>query len=479
MSRFRISPALWDKIHHYSTFPQTGVSLQQMVLFGQNPSQGTLLKASQFLAEELPIRLSHRVKELDELPDGLAEMDGVRRVKEWYAESFNDLVNFPPPKLDPKLRDALMMPPSENQVPFPVATPNPSLHPHVNESPGGMPPRHTSSQSTWHGQAGWKGYGYGEGTGTGPNGQGYSNSFGEGNGNGYGMSKLRIPIERRYFSPPPKDLVYPPEVHEYNDKFTRMIERIKKRHDPTVTTVAQGILEWKKKMGRSDMLGAGMQSFLDRFYMSRIGIRFLLGQHIALNTLQPHEDYVGIICTKTNVHDVCHEAIENARFVCEEHYALYKGPPIQLICPKNLTFPYVPGHLSHICFELLKNSLRAVVERHGVENEDNFPPVKVVVVEGKEDLTIKISDEGGGIPRSAMPQIWTYMYTTMQEAQDLENVAQNDFKAPMAGFGYGLPLSRLYARFFGGDLRLISMEGYGTDAYIHLNKLSSSAEPLQ
>lgn len=121
---------------------------------------------------------------------------------------------------------------------------------------------------------------------------------------------------------------------------------------------------------------------------------------------------------------------------------------------------------SHICFELLKNSLRAVVERHGVENEDSFPPIKVVVVEGKEDLTIKISDEGGGIPRSAvseflherfgrkhkltlvlhasqMPQIWTYMYTTMSEAQDLDSVAQNDFKAPMAGFGYGLPLSRL------------------------------------
>ena len=36
-----------------------------------------------------------------------------------------------------------------------------------------------------------------------------------------------------------------------------------------------------------------------------------------------------------------------------------------------------------------------------------------------------------------------------------------------------------YARYFGGDLKLISMEGYGTDVYIHLNRLSSSREPLQ
>lgn len=68
---FRITNRLWDKIHHFASFPQTGglsslslslslsflvfishsilVSLQQMVLFGQNPSQGTLLRASQFL----------------------------------------------------------------------------------------------------------------------------------------------------------------------------------------------------------------------------------------------------------------------------------------------------------------------------------------------------------------------------------------------------------------------------------------------
>ena len=35
---------------------------------------GTLFRASQFLSEELPIRLAHRVQELADLPDGLNEM---------------------------------------------------------------------------------------------------------------------------------------------------------------------------------------------------------------------------------------------------------------------------------------------------------------------------------------------------------------------------------------------------------------------
>jgi pyruvate dehydrogenase kinase 2/3/4 len=48
-----------------------------------------------------------------------------------------------------------------------------------------------------------------------------------------------------------------------------------------------------------------------------------------------------------------------------------------------------------------------------------------------------------------------------------------DTTSPLAGLGYGLPISRNYARFFGGELTIMSMEGYGTNSFIYLPRLSA------
>ncbi len=50
--------------------------------------EGTLFRASTFLSEELPIRLAHRIKELGDLPDGLNDMPSIKKVQDWYAQSF-------------------------------------------------------------------------------------------------------------------------------------------------------------------------------------------------------------------------------------------------------------------------------------------------------------------------------------------------------------------------------------------------------
>lgn len=415
------STQLMDSIKHYSNFPATGVSLRQMVQFGQNVSTGTLFRASQFLSEELPIRLAHRVQELGDLPDGLNEMPSIKRVQDWYAQSFEEITQLPKPSLSTEVKERLSKPAKGNGRQSRIlseTTHNPSV------KPGQYKSQLKGVQDK------------------------------ENNGGG------KVSNSRRYYSAADDNGDWPPELGDYNSRFSSTLEKIKRRHDSVVTTIAQGVLEYKRKRQRMQ-IDQNIQAFLDRFYMSRIGIRMLIGQHIALTDQRTQSDpnYVGIICTKTNVRDLAQEAIENARFVCEDHYGLFDAPKVRLVCDPKLNFMYVPGHLSHMLFETLKNSLRAVVETHGSEKEE-FPVTQVIISEGREDITLKISDEGGGIPRSAIPLVWTYMYTTVDQTPSLDpDFNKSDFKAPMAGFGYGLPISRLYARYFGGDLKLISMEG--------------------
>lgn len=74
---------------------------------GQKPSLGTLLKAALFLEEELPIRLARRVVELENLPHGLSGMPSVIKVKNWYAESFQELIEFPKIELPASLKHKL------------------------------------------------------------------------------------------------------------------------------------------------------------------------------------------------------------------------------------------------------------------------------------------------------------------------------------------------------------------------------------
>lgn len=267
--------------------------------------------------------------------------------------------------------------------------------------------------------------------------------------------------------------------------FTRLLASIYERHAPTVVTMARGLVELRRALHLQprdplpEGLATPLQQWLDIFFLARLGLRTLIAQHIAMH--EPRPGYIGIISPTCSPRDVIESAAADAKDVCLQHYS--DVPSVHVSGDLSLTFPYVPLMLRHIVFELLKNSLRATIERHeGGGGVGPLPPVDVIIAssEGGEDVAIKIADKGGGISRSGMQRIFGYLYTTAKAPVDLEDEAGPDFstRAPMAGLGFGLPISRVFARYFGGDLHILSMQGHGTDVYIYLRRLGDASEPL-
>lgn len=69
-----------DDIFAHALKKQTGVSLKYMLDFGANPIERQLLLSAQFLHKELPVRLAHRVAELENLPYGLSTKSQILKV---------------------------------------------------------------------------------------------------------------------------------------------------------------------------------------------------------------------------------------------------------------------------------------------------------------------------------------------------------------------------------------------------------------
>ena len=160
-------------------------------------------------------------------------------------------------------------------------------------------------------------------------------------------------------------------------------------------------------------------------------------------------------------------------------------------------FAYVPVHLEYIITELLKNAFRATIESRPGGRERCHPIVITVaaappmapgtggVLPQPEDsaprITIRIRDRGGGISPEHLPKIWSYSFTTFSHGSPsspyssysdaLNTIAAGggpEAGSTIAGLGYGLPLSRAYAEYFGGGIGLQSLWGWGTDVYLSL-----------
>jgi len=271
------------------------------------------------------------------------------------------------------------------------------------------------------------------------------------------------------------------ESENVRSQFTNSLQSILNRHRSVVEQVAHGVMEYKEDVHESGIKTIEeekIQYFLDRFYMSRIAIRVLINQHVTMFGNERRDPtLIGAFDPKCDLRKVIEDAADSASHLCDTYYL--GSPEVEFEVINDYTkseydsrdyieMGYVPSHLHHICFELFKNSMRATIELHGSVEP---PPIKILMTKGKDNVCIKISDQGGGASLEECRRWTHYMYSTAPPPPKSDEAQI----APLAGYGYGIPLSRLYARYLGGDLMLQSVEGYGTDCYIYLKSGNNDA----
>ena len=258
----------------------------------------------------------------------------------------------------------------------------------------------------------------------------------------------------------------------------------------------------------------------------RISRRVIAEQHLALtetfhspwhfpNAKDPSDanaDFIGEVFLHCNAKEVVEECWSRAIGLAKEAYGTSCGlPDLRLEGHLDATFPYILSHLQYIIGELLRNSIQAVVENRR-DLQELPPPVEVLVCEAPQHCILRISDRGGGIPRSIMPDLWSFskgegsearlqnlskvprMAATMQELEHSSpdtlsgkspkkrtydgSLSSLTSRPPNLRLGIGLPMSRVYAEYWAGSLELHNLEGYGVDAFLQLSKLGNKNEQL-
>jgi len=306
-------------------------------------------------------------------------------------------------------------------------------------------------------------------------------------------------------------------------KFTEVMAGLVQKHFNTIPILARGFLESRKYISPQTVT-----RFLDEHLRARIGTRLIAEQYIALHhssqqhvesnsdtsSALPHDSsLIGIVDTALQPAAVIRSCAAFVSEICELNYGV--RPTIVIKGEPNTTIAHVPMHLEYIITELLKNAFRATVE-----NGHDLNPVEVTIAPTSEEpeltgdndpfngnaagqsasesiaplekassrVTIRIRDRGGGISPDNFPNLWTYGFTTFNEHEasnatrpgtglEALNIISGSGGggSTLAGLGYGLPLGRAYAEYFGGGIAIQSLWGWGTDVYLTLRGVEKIA----
>jgi len=113
----------------------------------------------------------------------------------------------------------------------------------------------------------------------------------------------------------------------------------------------------------------------------------------------------------------------------------------------------IPQDIGRVLLNLYNNAFYAVAEKKKISIEGYEPTVTVITKKITDRVCISVKDNGHGIPKKVLDKIFQPFFTTKPTGQ---------------GTGLGLSLSYDIVKAHGGEIKVETKEGEGTEFIIHL-----------
>jgi pyruvate dehydrogenase kinase 2/3/4 len=311
-----------------------------------------------------------------------------------------------------------------------------------------------------------------------------------------------------------------------NERYCELLASLLDEHLAVIPKLVMGAIE---NSHAGNIEADRIDQFMSSMLRSRISRRVIAEQHISLTNsfgsgeLNNDQDssYIGAVFLQCNANDTVLRCGKQAHDLIQELFPDNEMPEIIIEGDKDVTFPYIKSHIEYIVGELLRNSVEATVRSFDPKVSKRPLPILVSISNTPQNVFIRISDQGKGIPQDILPHIWSFakgpgsqgrlenfkamptfaglsneIATHIERAQ-LEREPKSDVntlmkdakkhhssltslaqRGPQLKLGMGLPLSRVYAEYWDGQIDLYSLEGYGCDVFLRISRLGNQMERL-
>ena len=113
----------------------------------------------------------------------------------------------------------------------------------------------------------------------------------------------------------------------------------------------------------------------------------------------------------------------------------------------------IPQDIGRVLLNLYNNAFYAVAEKKKQQGESYEPAILVITKRIDDKIEIKVKDNGNGIPQKVVDKIFQPFFTTKPTGQ---------------GTGLGLSLSYDIVKAHGGEIKVDTKDGEGSEFVIQL-----------